>query len=309
MKVLGKIFLFIILFFSVALVSGWFVLQMLSGSETRVPSVVGKELLDGIKILQDNALYAIVEKEEHDPEAPRGTIIQQRPASGTLKKKYAPVKLVISKGPDRILMPDFRNTGIRQARSEIETICSGTIDEHYVHHKFVRQGDIIGHSPGPGEIILPNTIVRVLVSLGPAAQFFKMPDLIGVSIDLAQQLLSPLFTIVKKGINSEIADPGTIIDQDPSAGQKIAENKTITITFAKSDQVEENSMGIFIYHVPSGLLSKNMEIKLKKQDGTEEIVYSRFVSPGEEVKMMIPKTGKAVLSVILNNEEIHTELW
>ena len=294
-------------FIILAGITGWITLTLMtSGGDVYIPDVVGKSLRSAISDLQANQLYLVLDGEESHPEAPRGAIIAQNPASGVMRKAFSTVRVIISAGPERLEMPDLRGYGVRQARLETAELISGPIRETYLFHKDYNEGEVIAHIPGPGEIVIPDTTLTLLVSTGPKKTRYLMPDVIGLTIaesrGILQEFQSSLdFTISER----REFGPGIVIDQEPKPGDPVERGTRILLT------VTAREAGIlgpsrFVWKTPPGFLSKNMIVTYTVKDRTE-ILAEREVSPSEEVIVLVPETGMGLLEITLDGAVVFSE--
>jgi beta-lactam-binding protein with PASTA domain/predicted Ser/Thr protein kinase len=81
-----------------------------------VPDVTGKSLSDARSDLADSSLRAKVTAAKFDNEVAEGDVISQTPKGGTAPKNSA-VRLVVSKGPPLVDVPDVEGQSIGEART------------------------------------------------------------------------------------------------------------------------------------------------------------------------------------------------
>jgi eukaryotic-like serine/threonine-protein kinase len=306
---LGRFLIGGIVFVCLAVGAGWATLLIVtSGGDVLVPDITGKDVVSSLKILQEQKLYGAIEGEETHATIQREHVIRQDPKPGELRKEYSTVKLVLSTGPDRMLMPDMRGYGIRQARIESSQMGLGTVTEINIHHANYHQGEVVAHSPGPDEIVLPGGPVSFLVSLGSNYITYRMPDFIGQPISEAQDMLEPAFSPdVVQVTNAGIA-PGTIISQSPKAGEPIEENQIIKLEVSGNEASRQDSASVFIYKVPEGFISKKLTA-LYASNGMRKTYYDQTVNPSEEIRLSIPKTGSGTIEILLDDVLVKTQPW
>jgi beta-lactam-binding protein with PASTA domain len=305
----GKFLFGSLLFLGLAGLSGWLTLLMLShGGDVLVPDVTSQELISALKILQDQRMYGVVDKQESHSSLQRGYIIRQDPQPGELKKQYSTVNLVISSGPEKMVMPDMRSYGIRQARIECAQIGLGAITEISIHHSGSNQGEIIGHSPGPGEVILPGGGVKFLISEGDSLQIFRMLDFIGQSINQARDKIGSGFAIETSISPQAGLSPGTIVSQIPSAGEPVTAQQIIKFQITPELDSSDVKADVFIYRTPPGLLKKNLKIVLETGK-IQNTLYEKKTESSAEVKVFVPRSGNSQIKVYLDNTEVHSETW
>lgn len=98
-----------------------------------VPNVVGKTVDEATKSLEA-ARFTPDVTEEYSDAVEKGKVIRQDPASGAEIVPGASVNIVVSKGPNRVLIPDVRGLTVEEATRTIEA--AGL------------QVDVVGYKPG-----------------------------------------------------------------------------------------------------------------------------------------------------------------
>lgn len=293
----------------VAVITGWVTLIVITaGGDITVPSIIGKDLKAALGSLQSEKLYLVLDGEEFHADAPRGAVIAQNPVGGEVRKAFSSVRVILSAGPDRLEMPDYRGFGIRQARHEIQNLGIGAFKEIFDFHSDYAEGEIIAHIPGPGEVIIPGSDATFLVSKGKQQLRYRMPDLIGLTSREASSLLQK-FASQLEIIVSERRDfgPGIVIDQSPAAGHPLSSGNSLTITVTADADQSAAAPSLFTWKVPAGFLSKNL-IMTYTIDEVTEILLEREVEPAEEMVLYVPNTGKGVFEISLDGEIVHSEV-
>ncbi len=296
-------------FVALVLLAGWVtILFVTRGGDVYIPETIGQSLVSSIRILQEHSLYPYLASEQYHPNAPRGYVIAQDPAAGSLRKRYTTVKLVISSGPERLIMSDLRGYGIRQARIECERMGLGTISEIMIHHDELKEGAVIAHIPGPGELNFPGNAATIIVSLGSHPPRYKMPDIVGKDVETARGLLTEHFEVETLLVQRNDLESDIVILQDPEPGIPIVPGQLIKITVTEPGQDLKTVPNVFSYRVPQGLLEKEVRITHTVLD-TETVLLKKTVEPMEEIKVFIDKTGLGKVTVYLNNKLVYTEIW
>ena len=88
------------------------------GGTVAVPSVVGFNLDDAkIRVATDGLTVAVVERNADDP---KGVVIAQSPAGGSFAGDSTRVRLVVSRGPPPVPIPDVRTLSPEDAQARLE---------------------------------------------------------------------------------------------------------------------------------------------------------------------------------------------
>jgi serine/threonine-protein kinase len=96
----------------------------------------------------------------------------------------------------------------------------------------VRRGRVIGTNPAEGTSVRKGTTVTLIVSRG--RERVAVPDLVGRSRDEAERLLgeADLQPAFREREDAEAA-PGTVLEQDPTAGERVARGGTVELVVAR----------------------------------------------------------------------------
>lgn len=111
-----------------------------------VPSVTGKTEAVATKAITD-AHLAVDRSDAFSDTVPAGSVISQNPKSGTLFRNDK-VAIVVSKGPEMIVVPRLRGQSLKNAQRKLE---AAGFKVKVVHSTFYFGGRlVIGESPGGG---------------------------------------------------------------------------------------------------------------------------------------------------------------
>ena len=114
---------------------------------------------------------------------------------------------------DLFEIPDIRGGGLATARERLmgAGLILGEIDS--LLHPSVPEALIIGQSPLPGQVLRPESQVRVTVSLGP--QLRSVPDVLGLTEDRAQVVLASSGFLVSKDTVEADLPRGNVLEVFP----------------------------------------------------------------------------------------------
>jgi len=207
-----------------------------SGSEHKVPNVVGKQKDEAIKILEDAGLNPIVQTSRYDQKYQKDHVIFQNPAPNLTVKSNRRIYLTISGGEPQIPMPSLIGKTIRDATVTLERLglSIGKIDS--VESEFPA-GIIVEQQYFQGKEISKGSAVNFKLSIGPQVGMVRVPSLFGQTLSEAEQILknNSLRVGNKVYIFSQNYLPNTVVDQYPSINSlaKIGDSVTVTLTRTK----------------------------------------------------------------------------
>ena len=305
-----KYLFFFVVFCVLAALAGWVTLQLItSGGDIVLPDVTGKDLASAIQHLQETQIYSVIDGEQAHETIPRGSIISQSPSAGETRKRYSTVHLVISSGPEHIDMPDLSGFGVRQARIEASQLGFGSVSEILLHEAAFHEGEVIAHAPGPGEVVLPGSPLRFLVSLGEKPLEFRMPDLIGKSIEESRRILGSHFNPEIVMSQTRMQQPGMVVSQTPKAGEMLTERDSVSLEITPEDSGSDGpDSETFTYRIPEDTVAKQLQIEYIL--GDERRILRRMApAPGDTVSVVVSKTGEGRIEVYLDGRKALSEKW
>ncbi|MFE0461913.1 Stk1 family PASTA domain-containing Ser/Thr kinase [Kitasatospora sp. NPDC058965] len=208
---------------------------LLSGAVyTTVPGVLGLSQAQARSTLDGAGLSARF-VQAFSETVPSGQVISTDPAVGQKVQKSDGVKVTLSKGPERIAVPDVTGRPLDQARAQLGAarLTPGTTTEDF--SPTVPQGSVISTSPAPGQPLAPNAPVALVVSKGAAP--VPVPDVTGKPIDQAQSQLTDAgfkVALATDQAYSDTAPAGAVAAQDVTG--TAAPGSTVTLTVSKGAQ-------------------------------------------------------------------------
>ncbi len=201
------------------------------GREVEVPRLAGKTADEGKEILSRSGLLLKVSTSRFSSEVPEGHILDQIPPSGTRLKVNRTVRVLLSLGERRFSVPNLVGTSLRAAQLTLAQRKLALGKALYAHTLEGDPSTVVYQTPKPGTQEGSDPSVNVLVSLGPPAEYFIMPDLIGKSADLvASRARNEGFHIGKLNYRKYPGvEPGVVIQQKPQAGYRLTKSDTVLL--------------------------------------------------------------------------------
>lgn len=165
--------------------------------------------------------------QDYSRKVPEGQVIRANPPGGTPLKRDTEVALVISQGPEPVVVPDVRNMTISEAQA---TLIGGglrprTIDQF---DDTVPFGHVIGTEPASGTTAYRGDKVRVLVSKG--SQYIAVPSVIGMDTESARDTLEDAGFRVTIEEQFGVTIANRVLSQDPAAGTEVERGALVTLT-------------------------------------------------------------------------------
>ena len=266
-------------------IGGWYAL-IGPGSRIVVPSVVGASLEEVNAALNPLGLSSEVIEKRFDEDIEAGRILESDPSGGGKVDTGGVVKLVISKGQERYVIPVL--TGLTPEVA-IKTLTNQPLKSAGITEEFnstIPKGLVISSNPSNGQKVKRDTPVTILVSKG--VEEIAYTTYMGQSGDQAQNELTDAgFNVESSFAYSETIAAGAVISQTPAGLVSAPKGSTITLVVSKGSKF------VFIPNVYSIETSK--AIAALKDLGLKVKVRSMGKKSVKNVTNVSPKVGAKVL--------------
>ena len=188
-----------------------------------IPYVLDIETERAIYVVEESGFILGQLLEVNDNNIPRGFVISQNPVAGTKMSPGSSVDLVVSKGPSLIEISDLSRKSPEDALQILETLgFEYEIVEEYSED--IEIGLVSGTLPEAGEIVTPDQLIQVVVSLGIR---IEMPEVDGLSYEDAINILEELNLVA-----TVVGDTsGKVRKQIPRKGEFVEPGQVIELTF------------------------------------------------------------------------------
>ncbi|MBA2505511.1 MAG: serine/threonine protein kinase [Thermoleophilaceae bacterium] len=198
-----------------------------------VPNVV-RQPEAAARVTLEKAGFEVAVTRAADRAVPAGQVISTDPAAGEDADKGAKVNVSVSSGPEARTIPRVSGQSAREAEREL--IKAGFTVERGDDRSSTdrKRGEVIYTTPRAGQEAPVGSRVVFYVSSGPPQ--VTVPDVVGVTEGSAEsQLGDEGLLVARKEMDSDQPE-GTVIAQDPAAGEKIDKGSRVTITVSKGEQ-------------------------------------------------------------------------
>jgi serine/threonine-protein kinase len=213
---------------------GWYLL-IGPGSRVVVPSTIGATQSEVTAALSPLGLTSVVSEQQFSEDIAQGLVIQSLPQGGGRVDQGGVVKLIISKGPERYLLPSI--SGLTPDAA-VKVLSKFPISLQPNSEEFtakVPKGYVIDSNPPAGEKVKRDALVVIRVSKG--IEQIALTSYIGKSSDQAlNELQSAGFNVVSTYGFSETQLAGEVISQKPAGGGTADKGAKITLVISKGTQ-------------------------------------------------------------------------
>jgi serine/threonine-protein kinase len=141
------------------------------------------------------------------------------------------VKVLLSLGQQRFAVPNLTGTSVRAAQLTLAQRHLRLGNTLFAHTAEGDPSTVVYQSPKPGTQESSDPSVNVLISLGPPAEYFIMPDLIGKPAELVgSRARNEGFHVGKMNYRRYPGvESGIVIQQKPQAGYRLSKSDIILL--------------------------------------------------------------------------------
>jgi serine/threonine-protein kinase len=202
--------------------------------EIAVPPLIGQTLENAEALLVNAELTLGEVTERPDADRPEGTVIEQSPAAGVEVGPGAPVNVVVSTGPELVILPDLVDFTERDAVAELNSLgLRFTFDEEF--SDTIEEDRVIRTDPQAGEELQSGDTVLLVISQGPEP--IDVPNLAGLTEGQAEDILDDLgLRLNVNNATQPVADPGQdgrVVSQSPNVGNTVLPGDIVTVTLGE----------------------------------------------------------------------------
>lgn len=175
--------------------------------------------------------------ERYSEKVPAGHVVRQNPDARTLVKRGSGVTVVLSKGPQRVEVPDLGGKTLPAAQAALSGSGLAVGRLLGAFSTTAATGSVLTSDPARGADIPPSTPVHVLLSLNVPAERYIMPDLVYRNYDSVRPLFEQrgfTFGSVRYERYEGVA-AGVILRQYPLHGHPLTRQDNISLVVATTD--------------------------------------------------------------------------
>ncbi len=209
---------------------------VLTAQEVEVPALGGKRLPEAGALASSHGLLLKIEGRRHDPSVPPDRIVGQEPGPGSTLKRQRSIRVWVSLGPQRLVVPPVEGESVRSGRLSLEQaqVPVGRVVET---HAASEEGTILQQHPPAGETAeLGPDGAALLVSTGSTGADYVMPDLINRSASAVLDVLTRAGLKVTdiRYRSYPGVPPGVVLRQSPAAGYRVNRRTSVTLEVSRA---------------------------------------------------------------------------
>ena len=209
---------------------------------TMMPSLKGLTREEAANRLADQGLELrkVEEPGRYDDEVPVGRVVQQAPDARTRVKRGSGVSIVLSRGPERVEVPDLTGKRLAEAQRDLSGsgLALGLLQGAIMPGQKL---SVVAQDPDPKAEVAPSTPVNMLLVMDVPRERYIMPDLIYRDYDQVR----PFFE--RRGFHFgsvrferyEGVAAGVILRQYPLPGHPVTQEDALSLVVATTDNLPD----------------------------------------------------------------------
>ena len=224
--------LIVLLLGAAAAAGGWWAF---SGRFSRVPNVAGQSQTVATATLRHSGFKVSSSVEQQFSETvSKNLVLGTDPDSGSRIPRGRLIQLRVSKGQDRVDIPDVTGKSQADATQLLQTLRIRLVPVQAADDT-APVGSVIKTSPAAHTLVKPGDTVQLIVSTGPPK--VNVPTVVGESAtDATNALKGAGFAVATKQDYSNSVPSGAVISQNPAGDSTLTKFQTVTIDVSKGPQ-------------------------------------------------------------------------
>jgi len=210
---------------------GWFKISG-AGNKIAIPSLAGMTQSQAAKAVGALGLKTDVSEKVFSEDVAKGKVITSDPAGGGRVAIAGTVHLVISKGKERIQVPEISGLTIEAATTALDDakLKVGRVIEKFSASQ--EAGLVVEASPAIGSDVRKDSTVDLVISKG--IELVALTNFQGKTSDEAQNELTTAGLVVSSKYEySDTVEIGTVISQEPSDVATVGKGEKVTLIISK----------------------------------------------------------------------------
>jgi len=207
------------------------------GSEKPLPNVIGMSLGDATDSLATVGAKLEIAGEEPSPDLPEGTVMTQSPPAGSMVKEGRRVKVIKSAGREMATVPVMVGFSQRQCELKLREAGLQLGGTGWAASDSLPVNVLVYSIPAEGSLVPKSTQVNLFFNRGSESTIISVPQLVGLNLTDAQQVVDSL------GLNVSSVDyevkpdllPNTVVWQSLQEGTNVELGSSMDLKVSVTD--------------------------------------------------------------------------
>jgi eukaryotic-like serine/threonine-protein kinase len=277
-----------------------FVNSLFAVKEVEVPDLINMSENETREKLGASSLILEVTERVHNKDIPEGSIISQNPKPSEKNKITNPVKVIVSKGPRKVVIPNLVGESYDKVKLilERESLVEGKFEQEYSEYP---NGFVIRQSITAGISVDEGTTIDYVISIGP--EKFVMPTYVGAGIEevktdlIVKDLI--LGNITYESSNEYPAD--TVLDQGIKPGTEVSRKSVVDFVVNSKNQETSGSSSKLKFPLPQNLESMKVTVYKVQNEISSRIYESIHKSSEKQLEIPVSGEGEVTFEVYIND--------
>jgi len=277
-----------------------FINSLFAVKEVDVPDIVGMNENEAREKLGTSSLILEVTERVQNKDVAEGDIISQNPKAYEKNKITNPVRVVVSKGPRKVSVPNLVGESYDKVKMilEREGLTEGKFDQEYDEYP---NGFVISQSVPAGISVDEGTAIDYVISIGP--EKFVMPTYIGAAIeDVKTDLI--VKDLILGNVTYESVEgkaPDTVLQQSINPGTEVTRKSVVD--FVVNKKTEEPVSSKFKLRIPLPQELESMKVTVYMvQNETSTKIHEGIHKPSEgSLEIPVSGEGKVTFEAYIND--------
>ncbi len=203
--------------------------------EVNVPDLITLPIDKVDEILKKIKLNYVIESEIYDIKIASGCVISQLPIKDTIVRQGRVIKLIISRGGNKVEVPLLISMPQRIAELTIKNSALVVGQEEYAYSLIMASGRIMQQKPAANSLVIKDSMVNLKISKGSPPDNIKlMPLILNMTLDESTALLTQNeinFVINEVSASSDVPK-NTVVKQNPEVDEVLKKNSKVILEIA-----------------------------------------------------------------------------
>jgi serine/threonine-protein kinase len=270
-----------------------------SVKEILVPDLTNLTEEQAKQALIDVGLEMEVAERVPNKDVPAGQVIMQDPKANQKNKAINPVRVTISEGPRKVVVPSLIGQSYDKVdlMLEKEGLVEGEVDQKYSEYP---NGIVIEQSIVANSQVDEGTIVDYVISIGP--EKFLMPNYIGKSFEQTKTDLIEKDLILGNPTYepSSVYEKDTIITQSITPGTEVNRKSVVDFTISLGKESGNKVPLILQVPLPEGKEQMRVVVQMVQNNIIERIHEGYHNSSESPLQIPITGEGKVLFEIYID---------
>lgn len=274
---------------------------LFSGNKVTVPDFKGMTIEEAEEKAKPLNLKVEISSYKSSNEIRKDLILEQDPEPNKKVKENTTIKVIVSKGNTKGIVPNVTGRPLKEAKKTIEQY-GFTLGEIKEIDSDKPKDEVVEQSPNGGSNAGDSTKVDLVVSNGKKPKV-EVPNLLGMDEATAKEVLeSKGFVLgnVSKGKSTQY-EAYTIIWQSEDAGSKLEKGKKIDI------KINASSIGSVSINLPLSESEKEdfiLNVVVTDERGVRTVIANQEYNKNGKATLKVDGYGSGVISVTFDGVEV-----